>query len=114
MVLTVVTVAVSFVNLGGWNIAVALAIASLKAALVAFVFMHLWYDKKIFFIVFTSGLVFLAVFIVLTMFDTLGRGEIDRAVEDPIEQEAVIYRKAAPPAQADPSDSVTVHEQNGH
>jgi cytochrome c oxidase subunit 4 len=42
-VLTVVTVAVSFVNLGGWNVVVALLIASVKSTLVAMVFMHLLY-----------------------------------------------------------------------
>ena len=47
MVMTAVTVGVSFIHLGGWNVVVALTIASIKATLVALVFMHLLYDKKL-------------------------------------------------------------------
>lgn len=41
LVMTLVTVAVSFIDLGFLNILVALAIATFKALLVAFFFMHL-------------------------------------------------------------------------
>ena len=41
VVLTLVTVAVSRVDLGSWNIVVAMLIASVKAGLVALFFMHL-------------------------------------------------------------------------
>ncbi len=51
--LTFVTVEVSLHDFGGFNIVIALAIASIKALLVAFFFMHLWYDNKLFFIAFT-------------------------------------------------------------
>ena len=47
LVLTAVTVAVSFLNLGLWNAAVALGIASLKATLVALYFMHLRREIKL-------------------------------------------------------------------
>ena len=46
MILTAITVMVSFINLGGWNVVVALIIASIKGSLVALFFMHLYYDKK--------------------------------------------------------------------
>ena len=47
IVLTAVTVAVSFLNLGLWNATVALGIASLKSALVALYFMHLRHEIKL-------------------------------------------------------------------
>ena len=50
LILTAITVWVSFIDLGASNIAVALVIASIKALLVAFFFMHLYYDNKIYFI----------------------------------------------------------------
>ena len=48
LVFTGITVGVSYVQLGAWNIIVALLIASFKATLVALFFMHLLYDNKFF------------------------------------------------------------------
>ena len=93
MVLTAVTVGVSFIHLGGWNAIVAVGIASIKALLVAFIFMHLWYDKKIYLVIFSVALLFLTVFIALTMFDTLRRGDIYTITDQPIEKDAVIYKE---------------------
>ena len=65
-------------------------IAGFKATLVAFFFMHLWYDNKLYFLIFASSLAFLAVFIGLTMFDTQRRAEIDQIKGHPIEPKAII------------------------
>ncbi len=47
-VMTVLTIAVSFINLGkAGNVVLALAVASFKASLVMLFFMHLKYEKKI-------------------------------------------------------------------
>jgi cytochrome c oxidase subunit IV len=89
--LTFVTVQVSLHDFGGLNIVIALAIASIKALLVAFFFMHLWYDNKLFFIAFTVCLLCLTVFIVLTMFDTARRGDIDPQIEHTINPRAEMY-----------------------
>lgn len=79
IVLTVITVAVSYVDFGSpsVNLFVALLVAATKAALVSLVFMHLWFDNKINSIIFASALVFLAIFIAFTMFDTESRGVND-------------------------------------
>jgi cytochrome c oxidase subunit 4 len=95
-VLTVVTVAISFVHLGGWNVVVALLVASVKSALVALFFMHLLYDKKIFLVIFLAAIMFLAVFIILTMFDTMRRDDIDQIKAQPINPKAVIYDSLDP------------------
>jgi cytochrome c oxidase subunit 4 len=91
LILTVITVTVSFIDLGAFNITIALAIASVKALLVAFFFMHLFYDSKLYLIIFAMALIFLTIFLTLTMFDTSTRGAIDKDKADPINKETPIY-----------------------
>jgi cytochrome c oxidase subunit 4 len=71
LVLTAVTVAASGIHFGSpaVNVIVALGIASLKASLVALFFMHLLHDKPLNALIFVSGLVFLAIFLILTLID---------------------------------------------
>jgi len=92
LVLTVITVAVSFADFGGFNLVVAMLIATIKATLVALYFMHLKYDNKLYLSIFVISLLFLAVFIVFTMFDTLNRGEINKERESPVEASAWVYK----------------------
>ena len=51
-------------------------------------------------LIFLGSLMFLAVFIIFTMFDTLRRGDIYEEVSRPVQENAVIYKntetKAAP------------------
>lgn len=74
VVLTGITVAVSYVDFGTGNIVIALLIATMKAATVAALFMHLLFDRKFHAVILTSSLVFLGIFISFTMFDTDTRG----------------------------------------
>ncbi len=101
-ILTALTVSISFVHLGGWNAVVAILIATIKALLVALVFMHLRYEKKINLFIFTMGLVFIGLFISLTMFDTLRRTDIYEIEAQPVHEKAAIYDKQ-------PSDSTKTH-----
>lgn len=91
LVLTVVTVLAAQQDFGRWNLLVAMLIAAVKASLVALFFMHLKYDNKIYAVVFVGAVSFLAIFIVLTLFDTLYRGEINEVRATAINQYAVIY-----------------------
>ena len=91
IVLTAVTVLVSFIDLGAWNVVVALFIAAIKASLVILFFMHLYYDNKLYLIVFLVAILFLAIFIGFIMFDTLNRGDIDSSIEKPINPNAAMY-----------------------
>lgn len=92
LALTFVTVYVSTFDFGEWNLIVAMVIAAIKALLVAFFFMHLFYDSKVYFSIFVGALIFLAIFIVFTMFDTQTRGQVNFEQEKPINPNAVIYR----------------------
>jgi cytochrome c oxidase subunit 4 len=71
MVLTYATVAVRGFDLGPWNLLIAMGIATVKASLVALYFMHLRYDKPFHAILFVVGVLFVALFISLTLLDTL-------------------------------------------
>jgi cytochrome c oxidase subunit IV len=73
MVLTVVTVAVAYIDLGAVNTAVALGIASFKATLVILYFMHVKYASQLTKLIVVSGLFFLAILLTLTMSDYVSR-----------------------------------------
>ena len=73
LVLTGVTVAVSYVHLGFWNVPVALTIASLKASLVLLFFMHLKYEGPVIRYSFLSAVFFLAIMIGFTFWDVAFR-----------------------------------------
>ena len=74
MVLTTITVAAAFTNLGSLNFPVALAIAITKATVVILFFMHVKYSSKLTKFVVASCLFFLCCLFGLTFTDYLSRG----------------------------------------
>jgi cytochrome c oxidase subunit 4 len=74
MVLTIVTVAVAWVDLGTLNILVALGVAVVKATLVVLYFMHVKYSSKLTWIVIGAGVFWLLILLGLIMGDYLTRG----------------------------------------
>ena len=68
LVLTVITVQASYYDFGSMNTVVALIIATMKGSLVALFFMHLRHDK-LNAVIFLGGLLFLAIFLIWTLFD---------------------------------------------
>ncbi len=73
LVLTGVTVGMSYLDLGKLNVWVALLIASLKASLVLLFFMHLKYESRMIKISFISTVMVLAVMISFTFWDVAFR-----------------------------------------
>lgn len=73
MILTAVTVYVSYLDFGTLNIVIAMVVASIKATAVALFFMHLKFEDKItwLFAIFPLGLLFLL--IGMTILDTFTR-----------------------------------------
>jgi cytochrome c oxidase subunit IV len=71
--LTVLTVvaAKSELPVGRFEVWVAMGIATIKAALVAAIFMHLWWDKPFNIIVFLSSLIFVSLFVGFTLTDSI-------------------------------------------
>ena len=74
IVLTLATVAVSYVDLGPASVVVALSIAFTKAVLVVLFFMHLRESSGLVWVVAGGGFFWLAILIALTMSDVLTRG----------------------------------------
>jgi cytochrome c oxidase subunit IV len=70
LLLTVVTVAVAYVDLGSLNLLVAMGIASVKASLVVLWFMHLKYDKPFNAVVFITALLFMVLFVTFVLLDS--------------------------------------------
>ncbi len=70
MFLTWLTVAVTWVDLGSFNLWVALAIAVIKGSLVALFFMHLKWDAPMNGIVLISALLLLMLFVGIALMDT--------------------------------------------
>ena len=69
LVLTLATVAVTWVDLGEFNLLVAMIIAVIKGSLVCLFFMHMYWDKPIVPIVFISSLLLVGLFIGLASVD---------------------------------------------
>ena len=76
LMLTVLTVAASYVDFGVLNIVIAIGIAAAKASLVALFFMGLKYDERFNSIVLVSAFLFLSLFFIFTLADTRHRGEV--------------------------------------
>ena len=70
LLMTALTVTAAGHDLGSWNLIIALGIATFKAALVVLFFMHLRYDNPFYAVVFITALLFLALFLGLTLLDT--------------------------------------------
>ena len=73
MILTAATVAAAYVNLGAFNIVVALAIATLKATLVVLYFMHARYSPGRTQLVIICAVFWLAIMLALTLSDYVTR-----------------------------------------
>jgi cytochrome c oxidase subunit IV len=74
LVLTAVTVAVAFLDLGALNNVVALGIAAVKATLVVLFFMHVRYATRLTGLVIVAGLFWLVIMVGLTLADYATRG----------------------------------------
>lgn len=76
MILTVLTVAAAYQDLGVLNDVVALAIAMAKALLVVLFFMHVKYSTRMTALTAIAGLLWLGILIAMTLNDYLTRGAL--------------------------------------
>ncbi|MFK7779138.1 MAG: cytochrome C oxidase subunit IV family protein [Gimesia sp.] len=68
--LTVITVEASKFDVGSADVIVSMAIATVKASLVVFIFMHLWYDKPVNRIAFFFSIIFASFFLCMILLDS--------------------------------------------
>ncbi|MEJ2007023.1 MAG: cytochrome C oxidase subunit IV family protein [Acidobacteriota bacterium] len=78
LVLTLLTWRIAYIDLGAWNMVVALFIAIFKAGLVATFFMHLRWSASIMRLVLFAAVFWLAILITLTMGDVLTRHAVTK------------------------------------
>ncbi len=71
LILTGVTVGVAQVDLGDLNVVVALAVATVKASIVALFFMHLKYDARFNLVILVGATFFAVLFVAFLVFDTV-------------------------------------------
>ncbi|MGE5235261.1 MAG: cytochrome C oxidase subunit IV family protein [Acidobacteriota bacterium] len=71
MVLTILTVEATRVDLGSFNLWLAMLIATMKGSLVVLYFMHMRYDRPMNAIVFITALLFVTLFVSLALMDSL-------------------------------------------
>ncbi len=76
IMLTIITVGLSFVHLGPFNFVVGMFVATVKAFLVVSIFMGLKHDDRANAFIFGSGFLFLLIFFGLTAPDTMFRGDV--------------------------------------
>ncbi len=89
LILTGLTVGASYVDMGSGsaNVTVALAIASMKALLVALFFMHLRWDRRVNAIIAMTGFLFLGIFLGFDLLDANTRQD-PRPHVDPVQMAA--------------------------
>jgi cytochrome c oxidase subunit 4 len=73
MVLTGVTVAVAYIDLGPWNAVAAVAIACFKAMIVVLYFMHVKYSTRLVTLTVVAGIYWMGILFALTLGDYLTR-----------------------------------------
>jgi cytochrome c oxidase subunit 4 len=108
VVLTLLTVKVSYYDFGSANIIIALLVATMKASLVAAFFMHLRYDSLFNTLAFLAAFLFLGVFILLTYDDLGRRGRIDNDYGGTVE-----FRSGAAAPGGEPATSATQDSTEG-
>jgi cytochrome c oxidase subunit 4 len=73
MLLLALTIAVSYIDLGQYNLFIALVIATAKASLVAYFFMHIRSSPRLTWLVAIGGFFWLFILFALTFSDFLSR-----------------------------------------
>jgi len=73
LVLTIINIALAFIDLSGWNSVVSLTIAAIEVVVMALVFMHLRWNSAITRLVAVAAVVWLAILLAGTLDDILTR-----------------------------------------
>ena len=105
IVLTIATVKVSYYDFGSANIVIAILIATMKASLVAALFMHLRHDSLFNTLAFLAAFLFLGIFILLTYDDIGRRGRIDNTYGGTVDTRSGVAAPGGEPATSATQDS---------
>ena len=95
LIMTVITVAVRYVDAGELNMPIALGIAGVKATLVAMFFMHLRWDRPFNAIIFVTSIFLVVLLMIFALMDS-GQNNPDMFEGNP--QDVQLYLDAKAPA----------------
>jgi cytochrome c oxidase subunit 4 len=116
LVLTGVTIAAAYIDFNtmtgfsSMNFVIAMVIATIKATLVALIFMHLLFDKKFYLFTLMAGVGCLLIFIVFTLADTQYRGHVSPIEARPIVPQVTSDKFIGKPAEHEtPSEQPATH-----
>ena len=93
LALTVITVAVRYIDVGEFNMVIALGVAVIKATLVALFFMHLRWDRPFNLLTFVGSMAFVILMMAFCMLDT-SQYRATQFVGNPPEVEATLQANA--------------------
>lgn len=82
--LTIITVGQASFDMGSFDVAIVMIIATIKAGLVIAFFMHLAYDKPFNIVVFLSSFVFVGLFVIFTLSDSQGTSDSFQPKQDDV------------------------------
>ena len=102
--LTVVTVAVRYVDAGELNMPIALGIAGVKATLVSLFFMHLRWDRAFNSMIFVTSIFLVVLMMIFALMDT---GQYDPQIYDGNPENVQMYLDANAPMAPITSDKFT-------
>ena len=81
LILLAATVAARYVELGRFNIVVALSIATVKAVLVVLYFMHVRYSSRLTWVFASAAFLWLGILLALTFNDYVSRGWVPETLK---------------------------------
>lgn len=115
--LTIITVGAASFDFGSANVVIALAIASVKATLVALFFMHLIWDKSTNAIIAMAGFLFLGIFLMFDFLDVTTRDGLQPNNMIPMQNatpvpDSMNPLKAAPPKPLEPAPAAEHTEEH--
>lgn len=102
IILTVVTTLIAYVDLGPFNLIVAMTVATLKASLVILYFMHVRHSSRLTWLVIAAGFIWLSLLILGTMSDVITRPTLQPPT---VSQTALRDQQAPLPAKSSANNS---------
>ena len=94
--LTMVTVGAAYIDFGAGNVVIALTIATIKALIVAMIFMHLRYEKPVNAVIAGAGFMFLGLFLMFCLIDFDSREPLQPRNLKPVIQSTPVNADAVP------------------
>jgi cytochrome c oxidase subunit 4 len=74
LVLALITTLIGMLDLGPFNMVIAITIATIKASLIAAFFMHALYESKVVRVIIAGGVIWFLIMVSLTLGDYMTRG----------------------------------------